>query len=80
MVDFFSFPVIRIHPSQCCLSELSFNLLSNSGCLGLSGLNLTDCGGGGGGGLVGFGGLVRGAGAGIGLSLSSIGSDGAGVV
>ena len=45
------------------------NLLISSGCLGLSGLNLTDCasscralracsGGGGGGGLVGFGGPV----------------------
>ena len=28
---------------------LSSSCLSNSGCLGLSGLNLTDCGGGGGG-------------------------------
>ena len=37
---------------------------SNSGCLGLSGLNLTDCGGGGGG-LVGLGGLVRVSGLGV---------------
>ena len=47
---------------------LSSSLLSNSGCLGLSGLNLTDCtcsGGGGGGGIVGLGGLVRAAGGGL---------------
>ena len=58
------------------------NLLISSGCLGLSGLNLTDCacggcGGGGllglgggllglGGGLLGLGGLVHGAGGGLG--------------
>ena len=41
------------------LTGLSSSCLSNSGCLGLSGLNLTDCGGGGGG-LVGLGGLVHG--------------------
>ena len=38
------------------------NLLISSGCLGLSGLNLSDCAplsGGGGGGLLGLGGLVR---------------------
>ena len=39
-------------------------LSSNSGCLGLSGLNLTNCGGGGGG-LVGLGGLVRISGLGV---------------
>ena len=53
---------------------LSSSCLSNSGCLGLFGLNLTDCAfassggaehpasGGEGGDLVGLGGLVRGAG------------------
>ena len=37
----------------------SSSCLGNSGCFGLSGLNLTDCEGGGGGGLVGCGGLVH---------------------
>ena len=40
------------------LTGLSSSWLSNSGCLGLFGLNLTNCRGEGGG-LVGLGGLVR---------------------
>ena len=57
-----------------CGVEIPSNLLISSGCLGLSGLNLTDCasvcgalracGGSGGGALVGFGGMVHGAGEG----------------
>ena len=39
-------------------AETPSNLLISSGCLGLSGLNLTEGEGGGGGGLVGLGGLV----------------------
>ena len=63
-------PIIKLACNRIsCCSNISIShelgCLRNSGCLGLSCLNLTDCGGGGGG-LVGLGGLVRGAGGGLG--------------
>ena len=48
---------------QALLLVVCLHLLISSGCLGLSGLNLTE-GEGGGGGLLGLGGLARGAGGG----------------
>ena len=57
----------------CC----GFSCLNNSGCLGLSGLNLTDIGGGGGA-LVGFGGLVLVAGGCLHLRRGSPGTSGLG--
>ena len=46
------------------LISLSSSCLGNSSCLSLSGINLTDCGGGSGS-LVGLGGLVRVSGLGV---------------
>ena len=51
-----------------CGVEIPSNLLISSGCLGLSGLNLTDVGGGGEA-LVSLGGLVRRTGGGGGAGL-----------
>ena len=60
-----------------CCSNISISCelgcLSNSGYLGLSGLNLNDCGSGGGG-LVGFGGLVEGICLGAGIGLRGLGA------
>ena len=59
----FSFYGLKVVGLTGC-GSLSSSCLSNSGCFGLSGLNLTE--GGGGGGLVGLGGLVLRAGEGLG--------------
>ena len=56
---------------------LSSSFLNNSGCLGLSGLNLIK-GGGGAGGLLGLGGLVRG-GLRAGIGLGGEGGIGSGI-
>ena len=64
----FSWYGLSVGTSRCGCGFLSSSLLNNSGCFGLSGLNLTNCtccGGGGGGGIVGLGGLVRAAGGGL---------------
>ena len=53
------------------LTGCGFSCLNNSGCLGLSGLNLTE-GGGGGGGLLGLGGLVHGGRLGVGIGLGGV--------